>query len=161
MFSIVLLSVEVEYIPMKTTSRLTDFLARILFHSMLGNSGTCLVLRTQSFVSLKSRAWFWTIFLVSSWLGVRKMSSFDSDVSQGKSDPSGAHFLDGPCVKGDRALGLSGLSSAGASSSSYSDCGPGAYLAPRSAEIRQDSSCWSNMARYVSIVVLSLSGDVF
>ena len=101
MFSIVLLLVDVEYIPVKTTSRLTDFPARILFHSMSGNSGTCLALRTQSFMSLKSRAWFWTICVVSSGLGVRKMSSFDSDVSQGKSDLSGARFLDGPCVKGD------------------------------------------------------------
>ena len=36
----VLLSVAVEYIPVKTASRLTDFLARTLFHSMSGNSGT-------------------------------------------------------------------------------------------------------------------------
>ena len=92
---------------------------------------------------------------------MRKISSFDSDVSQGKSDSSGARFLDGPCVKGDRALGFSVLSSAGAPSSSYSDGGPGVYLVPRSTETRQDSSCWSNMARYVPMAVLSSSGDVF
>ena len=55
-FSMVQESVVVEYIPVNTASRLTDFPARMLFHSMSGNSGTRLALRTLSLVSLKLRA---------------------------------------------------------------------------------------------------------
>ena len=40
-------------------------------------------------------------FLLSSWLGVRKISLVDSDVSWEKSDSSGARFFEDPCVRGD------------------------------------------------------------
>ena len=75
------------------------------------------------------------------------MSSVDSDVSQGNRVWSGARFFEDPCVRGDRALGLSVLSSGGESSSSYSDRGPAAYLVPRLAEIWQVDRTWRDTFR--------------
>src|SRR5882762_7097975 len=138
----VLLSVAVEYILVKMTSRLTDFPERTLFHSMSGNSGTRLAPRTLSFVSLRSMVWFRTIFLVSSWLGERKLSSPDSSTSQAKSVLSGARLFEDPCPIGDSSLGLLDRSFPGGSSSSCSEStDPRAYLAPRLAEICREASC--------------------
>ena len=91
-FLMTLLSAMVEYMPEKTVSRLTAFLARTLAHL------THFELSTMHINVLRSIMWFWTNFCVSSFLAKSEnctVSGLASSLeNQANSNSSGNHFLD-------------------------------------------------------------------